>query len=150
MNDRLAMLLAEASKNKIESELEGAEEEETMPAPEGTAAHNDEMPDASSTASSTMMPPPLVVPAETIAENMTMLERMLRVGLDKGQEEDEIEPFDILEEDSRASSERPGFYSRLLQDEEPIDYIDEEEDEEYEEDEMDEEESEAEGGSAWQ
>jgi hypothetical protein len=78
---------------------------------------------------------------------MSMLERMLRAGMGgreggrgDDEEEDDVEPFEILDDEGSAVREaRPtGFYSRLMQDEEPIEYPDEEsEDEEEEESEDD-------------
>jgi hypothetical protein len=139
MTERLTMLVNEANTKGKRDEGEGEPEEE-----------EEELPLASApTSSSAGQPPvPLAAHAQRVGASMSMLERMLRAGMGgreggrgDDEEEDDVEPFEILDDEGSAVREaRPtGFYSRLLmQDEEPIEYPDEEsEDEEEEESEDD-------------
>lgn len=113
MNERLMKLLAEAAKRKSETEGE------------------DELP---ANSDSVLTPVPLRARSGKDDDNVGMLERMLRSGLGKGEEN--VEPFELLDEESiLTASQRQGFYSRLLQDEEPVEYVDEEDEDEEEMDE---------------
>lgn len=149
MTERLTMLVNEAntkSKRGRLEEGEGEAEEEELPSPAGTPM---QLPGAGA-AQEAAPPAPLAVHAEKIGASMSMLERMLRAGVggaaaregakggDDDDEDEEVEPFEILD-GAAAGEARPGFYSRLLmQDEEPNEYPDDEESEDEEESEEDE------------
>jgi hypothetical protein len=154
MTERLTTLVNEANtKSKRgrseegEGEGEAEEEEEELPSPGGTPM---QLPGAGAAPGAAPPAPLLAVHAEKIGASMSMLERMLRAGVggaaaregakggDDDEDEEEVEPFEILDGEA-AGEARPGFYSRLLmQDEEPNEYPDDEESEDEEESEEDE------------